>query len=316
MNFVDRTNHNQLAEQARQRASIVADKYIPAVEIGPTHNQPPEPIVVTAPAALLVNGEEFPAVTAASSDDAVKAYADAVMVNQPAIAAANDQMPLLKAFIADNPVIQTAEEAQKAAAWIEGTRKTLAAMEDERKPKVDPLNAALGGINEAYRTVRQPLEAMLNVLRKRWNTWDAAERERREAEARRAQEAADEAARQAQVLIDQANDAIAAADVGACEDVGTAVIDAQSAIATANKLDRIAGRAERATNVRVASTLGGKALASRRQRVIVIDDPCAAIKAIGLTDKIREAIQQSAKAFEEATGELPAGTHEDFTRSI
>jgi hypothetical protein len=274
--MLDRTDHNKLA---RQHAASVADRYIPATDraVAPSDNLPPE---------------------------------------NPAIASATDAAALLKTFIADNPVIQTAEEAQQAATWIESTRKTLAAMEDERKPQVEPLNAALSRINGMYRLAREPLEAMLTVLRTRWNKWDAAERAKREAIAAEAQRVADEAAARAQALIDQANDAIAAADVGACEDVGTAVVDAHQAMREANKLDRAAGRADKATHVRVASTLGGKALASRRKRVIVIDDVCAAIKAIGLTEKIALAIQQSAAAFEEVHGELPAGTRETFERSI
>lgn len=305
---LDRTDHNRLAAQtdARLRASIIADRYIPAVDrqVAPTDNNPPAEL------------DEAAIIVADADADVIGRYADVAMAKNPAIEGALAQVPLLKAFIADNPVIQTAEEAQKAAQWIEGTRKTLAAMEDERKPKVEPLNSALASINEAYRTVRQPLEAMLDVVRKRWNVWDKAERARREAEAERIRLAAEEAARQAQALIDQANQAIENAEEGECADVGSAIEEAQAAMATANKLDRQAGRAERATSVRVASSLGGKAIASRRRRVIAIDDPCAAIKAIGLTEKIIIAIRQSAEAFEEAYGELPAGTHETWERSI
>ena len=266
-------------------------------------NRPPEPIEDTA-------------VETAPSPAAIKTYAAAVMAANPAIESAIAGGRLLKAFIADNPVVATGAEAQQVAAWIESTRKTLAAMEDERKPKVGPLNAALERINEPYRLIRQPLEDLLKIVCARWNKWDADERRRRDEEARRARQQAEEAAQEAQALIDAANDAIAAADVGACEDVGTAVVDAQQALRAAGKLERAAGRAERAVNVRVASAHGGRALASRRKRVIVIDDPCAAIKAIGLTEKIIVAIQQSAAAFEEIHGELPAGTRETFERSI
>jgi hypothetical protein len=294
--MLDRTNQRF----AKEHAARVADKYIPAVDRSVTgaDNLPPE------------------RVETAADETAIKAYAAAATANNPAIANALEASPLVKAFIADNPVIQTGDEAQKAATWIESIRKTLAAMEDERKPKVDPLNAALKSINEAYRTAREPLESMLGILRTRWNKWDAAERARRAAEAEQARQEAEEAARRAQALIDAANDAIAAADVGACEDVGTAVVEAQQAMREAGKLDRAAGRAERNTAVRVASTLGGKALASRSRRVIVIDDPCVAIKAIGLTEKIATAIRQSAEAFEEVHGELPAGTRATIERSI
>jgi hypothetical protein len=296
MTMLDHTDHAALA---RQHAARIADRYIPAADrpVTPSDNLPDEQDALTG-------------------DVAIAAYAGSAMAATPAIDGAKAQGTLLKAFIADNPVIQTAEEAQKAAAFIESTRKTLAAMEDERKPKVNPLNAALKSINEPYRIIREPLESLLKVLCTRWNKWDADERRRREAEAETARLAAEEATRAAQALIDHANDAIAAAEVGACEDVGTAVVDAEAAMREANKLERVAGRAERNTNVRVASTLGGKALASRSRRVIVIDDPCAAIKAIGLTEKIVTALRQSAEAFEEAYGELPAGTRATYERSI
>lgn len=294
--MLDRTDHNRLATEAAKRT---ADKYIPAVDrdVTRTDNAPPELI---------------------ADEAAVASYAATIMAKSPAIASANDASPLLKAFIADNPVIQTAQEAQKAAVWIESARKTLGALEDERKPKVSPLNAALKSINEPYRLVREPIEAMVGVLAKRWNKWDSDERARRAAEAERVRREAEEAAARAAALIDQANDAQARADVGECDvDVGSAITDAQAAIRDAKVLGRVAARADHAaSHVRVSSELGGKALSSRKRRIIVIDDPCAAIKVMGLTEKIAEAIQQSAKAFEEAFGELPAGTHEDFERSI
>ena len=323
MTLLDRTDHSRLAalQRARDAASATADRYIPR-----TDNRPPEPIeTVIVPATLRINDAgapeplevdgPFPQLDPAD-EAAIGTYAAAVMVDPAAIAAAKSQGALLKAFIADNPVIQTGAEAQKAAAFIEGTRRTIAAMEDERKPKVDPLNKALKSINEPYRIIREPLESLLKILCTRWNKWDADERKRREAEAMRAREEAEEAARQAQALIDAANEAITAADVGACEDAGTAVVDAETAIAAANKLDRAAGRAERATNVKVASQLGGRALASRSRRVIVIDDPCAVIKAVGMTEGIATAIRAAVLAYEETAHELPPGVHETRERSI
>jgi hypothetical protein len=289
---------------AKQRAAAIADRYIPATDRGvtTTDNQPPEPI---------------------ADETAIKAYAEANMAFNPAIDAAVEQTKLVRDYIAGNPVIQTAEEAQTAGTWIESTRRTIAALEDERKPKVEPLNAALNRINGAYKPVREQLEGtpkskgLLGIIVDRANAWADAERRRREAIAAEAKREAEAAAARAQALIDQANDAIAAAEVGACEDVGTAVIDAQAAIKEANKLDRTANRADRETAIRLASSLGGRTLAPRRSPpIIVIDDPVAAIKAIGLTEKITLAIQQSAKAFKEAHGELPAGTRETFTSSF
>jgi len=299
--MLDRTDHNLLA--AKRAAAEIADKYIPATDrqVERTDNAPPEPI---------------------ANEAAVTAYATARMVKNPALESAKEALPLLKAYIADNPVFQNAEDLQKAGAWIEAARKTLGAMDDERKPKVAPLNAAAKIINDPYREVREEIEGtkqspgLLSILVARWNAGEAAERRRREAVAEAARLEAEEAARVAQELIDRANDAIAGAEVGECADVGTAVIDAKMAMHDANVLDRTANRAEKATHVRVASTLGGKALAPRRRPIIVIDDAFAAIEAMGVTEAIATAIQQSAKAFREAHGELPAGTHADFDRSI
>jgi hypothetical protein len=296
----DRTDHNRLSAEATRQ---LADKYIPAAgrQVTTVDNQPPEPI---------------------GNEAAVKSYATALMVSTPAITSAEQSLPLLSAFIADNPVFQNAEDLQKGGVWIESARKTLAALEDERKPKVEPLNAALAIINEPYRRVRQEIEGtkqakgLLEILVDRWNAGEKAERKRREAIAEAARLEAEEAARVAQALIDQANDAIAAADVGACEDVGNAVIDAKAAIRDANLLDRTANRAEKETHVRVASQLGGRALAPRRTSIIVIDDLAAAIEAIGPVENILIAVRQSAKAFKEANGKLPKGCREDYTRSI
>jgi len=296
----DRTDHNRLSQEATRR---LADKYIPAAgrDVTRTDNLPPEPVV---------------------NEAAVKSYAAALMVSTPAIMSARDSLPLLKAFIADNPVFQNAADLQSGGVWIESARKTLAALEDERKPKVEPLNAALAIINEPYRLIKQEIEGtkqakgLLEILVDRWNKGEKAERQRREAIAEQARLAAEEAARIAQALIDQANDAIAAADVGACEDVGGAVIDAKTAIRDANLLDRTANRAEKEIHVRIASQLGGRALAPRERSIIVIDDLAAAIEAIGPVENILTAVRQSAKAFKEANGKLPKGCREDYTRSI
>jgi hypothetical protein len=293
--MLDKTDHAKLARDAAAR---LADKYIPAAgrEVERTDNLPPEPV---------------------ADEAAVASYAAILMARTPAITSARDASPLLKAFITDNPVIQTAEEAQAAYARIEATRRTLTAMEDERKPKVGPLNAALKSINDPYRIIREPLESLLKILVNRYNKWDDDERKRREAIAAEARRVAEEAAAAAQLLIDQANDAIAAADVGACEDVGTAVVDAEEAMHTANILDRTARRTEKAAaHVRVASELGGHAGTSRRKPIIVIHDLAAAIEAIGPVENILIAVRQAAKAFKEANGKMPKGCREDYTRSI
>jgi hypothetical protein len=302
--MLDRTNHAKLAAEAALR---LADKYIPREDQNPRevigNNNPPEPV---------------------ADEAAVKSYATMLMVTTPAITSALDALPLLRAFIAENPVFQNAEELQKGGTWIESARRTLAALEDERKPKVQPLNVAAEIINKPYRDIRQEIEGtketkgLLEILVDRWNVGEAAEHQRREDAAAEATRIAEAAAAAAQALIDQANDGIARAEVGECDvDVGGMVIDAKASIHDANVLNRTAQRAIKNTRVRVASKLGGRALGPRERRVIVIDDPCAAIKAMGgLSEEATKALQSMAAAFEDAYGTLPAGTREDFVRSI
>jgi hypothetical protein len=287
MTLVDRTNHNRLAELAQQRASAIADRYIPAADrqVEPSDN---------APRGGTNEPGDVPG----------------------AIAAATEQAVLLKVFIADSPVIQTAQEAQAAATWIESTRKTLAAMEDERKPLVEPHVAEQKRINGAYRVVREPLEELLNIVRARWNKWDTAERMKREAAAERARLEFQEANERAQAAVLAAEDAIAGAEVGECADVGSAVVEAQEAVRDANKLGRVAGRAERETAVRVASTLGGRAQTSHAFKVFTVIDIHAAINAMGPTPKILEAVISSARDFYAAHEEPPAGVTVTKERSI
>jgi hypothetical protein len=296
----DRTDHNRLSAEATRR---LADKYIPATDrqVERTDNNPPEPV---------------------ADEAAIKSYAVALMVKTPAITSAEEALPLLSAFIADNPVFQNAEDLQKGGVWIESARKTLAALEDERKPKVQPLNDALAIINEPYRRVKQEIEGtkqakgLLEILVDRWNAGEKAERKRREAIAEAARVEAENAARVAQALIDQANDAIAAADVGACEDVGGAVIDAKAAIRDANILERTAHRAEKETHVRVASQLGGRALAPRSEWALTIDDPGELIAAMGLSERTADSLRTDARAYFRATGEWPNGLTAIKDRSI
>ena len=70
------------------------------------------------------------------------------------------------------------------------------------------------------------------------------------------------------------------------------------------------------TRVRIGSIMGNRALSMRTVEVLVVEDACKAIKAIGLTDKIRDAILSSAKDFRKAYDELPDGVISTQERSL
>jgi hypothetical protein len=234
----------------------------------------------------------------------------------PSIEAAKDAADQLGEFLRETPVIENFDQCKQGDAWIERVRIALASLEDERKPKADPLYAQWKAINEPYRLISQPLEKLYDVLKKRVSTFKNEIERQRAAEANRLRREAEERERIAREAERKEQDAIACADVGECTDVGGAIEEADEAFRDFSKAERQAATAERNVPVRVASIVGGKSLSMRTRRVLQIDDACAAIKAMGVTEKIAIAIRQSAAAFEDAYGELPAGITETFERGM
>jgi hypothetical protein len=156
----------------------------------------------------------------------------------------------------------------------------------------------------------------LKLLRARLTKYATDVEAARIAEANRLRaeaEAVEAAAREAERL---EQDAVACADVGELTDVGAAIQNADEAFKQFGKADRQAAVAERAVPVRLGSVMGKPALSMRTKRVLVVNDAAAAVVAMGCTDKIKLAIVQSAKDFEEAHGELPAGVTETYERSM
>lgn len=222
----------------------------------------------------------------------------------------------LSKFAEDNPVIETFEQAKTAGGFIERTRIALNAMEDERKPLVEPLNKELEAINSRYRVVKQPLEKLYELIKARVTKFNNAVETKRKADAellRKQTEAAEQAARDAEA---REKEAIEGADVGECTDVGGAIAEADGAFADYQRAGRTLAIAERNIPMRIPSAMGGKTLSMRTYEVLVIDDPAAAIVAMGLTDGIKEAIIKDAKKFRDALGELPDGVRSTQERKL
>lgn len=232
------------------------------------------------------------------------------------IASAKEAMTELSSWLKEHPVIQTPTEAKDGGAYVERTRIAIAELETERTGKVAPLNKELGEINGSFRAVRDPLERALKELKGRLTKYAAdleaariaeAERLRREAEAK------ERAAREAEA---REREAIDDAAQGVESDVGGAIAEADQSFGDYRKADKAAAIAERNVPVRIGSVMGGRSLTMRTTRKLVVADAAAAIKVIGLTDEIADAITRAAKKFEDAFGELPAGVVETFERSM
>lgn len=238
--------------------------------------------------------------------------------NQPPgpIEQARESLNELGTWMLENPVIQSATDAKNGGGYVERTRLTLAELEAERTVKVGPLNKELSAINSAYRTVREPLEGALKELRRRLTKYASDLEAERAKEALRLREEAEakEAAARAAEAAEQ--NAIACADVGECTDVAGAIAEADAKFSEFKKADHAAAVAARDVPARIGSVMGGRSLAMRTTRKLVVDDAAKAVTAIGLTDKLRTAIVQCAKDFEQAHGELPAGVSETWERTM
>jgi hypothetical protein len=223
------------------------------------------------------------------------------------IESARDCYRLLAAFLADTPVIENPGDAKKAANFVEQARRTIGTMEDERKLLVGPLNEEVKEINDRYRTPRDCIEKILDELKRRLTAFAAAEEAKRQREAEAAREAAEEAERAAREAEAIESDAKAMADVGVCDvNVAAAIAQADRAFDGFKRADRAAVRAEASIPVRLNGGYG-RAVSMRKTETLILDDACAAIAAIGLTDTIRDAILSAARAYRKLNGSLPAG---------
>lgn len=229
---------------------------------------------------------------------------------------ARDATRELSGFLTEHPVIQDHAAAKLGGGYVERTRIALKSMEDERVELVAPHNQALDAINTPRRLVRDPLERILKELRKRLTAFAQAEEDKRAAaaeEARRTAEAAEKAAREAEA---REQEAIANAAQGEMTTVGEAIAEADAAFDEFQRADRTAARAERSVPVRIGSVMGGRTLSMRTTEVLVVEDAVKAITALGVTDKIRDAILSSARDFRKAFDELPAGVASTYDRSM
>jgi hypothetical protein len=230
---------------------------------------------------------------------------------------AKEALAELNNYLKEAPVIQTPKEAKEAGGWLERSRIAIKELEDERTDKVGPLNTKLKSINDLYRAVRDPLEKVTTELRRRLTAYTNAEEAKRRAEADRLRQEAEAAAEEARKAAAAADDAVASVDVGEIGvDAGGAIADADAAIRQAGIAERAALRAQRESTVRIASVMGNRALAPRTVEVLTVTDAVAAIKEMGMTAKITDAILSSARDYRKEFGELPAGIGSESKRSV
>lgn len=248
--------------------------------------------------------------------------------NQPpgAIELAGPAIEVLRAFLADNPVIGNEDEARKAKAILDRTIAALKGIDDERKSKVDPLNAQVKEVNTSYHKwhnagIKSGIwDKLLAELRSRMTAFARAEEVRRIAAAEAARKAAEEAERKAREAEVREREAAEDAALGVCTDIAAATQEADDAFAQFKRASREAQRAERDSHVRIGGGFG-RVSTLRNKEILTVTAWKAAIEEMAddegrIPGNIADAILIAARAHRKAFDRLPAGISQSFDRSL
>lgn len=310
MTMLDQTDHNRLAElaNARLRAPQIADRYILR-----TDNRPPEPV------ADLDQLERDAILAEAAGPDDDELIRQVPVDPDRELKGAREAYGELNVFMIDNPVIQTPAAAKLLADFVIRSRIALQQLDKERVGKVKPFNDKVDEINAEYnKKTKNPFKLLYDLACKRLDEYRKTEEKKRQVAAALIAAAAAEAARLAEAAKVAVVEAVDDAAQGAETDVGSMIVQAEAAMADARKLARQSTIADRDAVVRIPSSMG-RTVAARTYKDLLVADLDAAILAIrsmGLTEALEEAICTEARKFKATWGELPEGVTENSERRI
>ncbi len=223
------------------------------------------------------------------------------------IETAEETTSAISSWMAENPVIESEEQAKEAKLFLDRGKLAIEDMEDERDKLVRPLNETVKAINDKYRPVREGLDGLVQNLWTRIRHYLRLEEQRKQAialeEARRADELR-QAAEKALQAKEEAEEAAKVGELGV--DLAPIAKAAQEAVQVAKVAERTAARAERETAVKVS---GGftRAIGLRSKEEYIVTNAVKAIEVLGATDEIKAAIVKAARAYRKLHNQLPAG---------
>lgn len=222
----------------------------------------------------------------------------------------------LSAWMAEHPAIQTEEEAREAKVFIDRGKLCLKDLDDERDGKVRPLNEKVKEINGHYRPHKDSLSTVLDLLGERLSSFLKEEKRKREEAAREAARIAEEAERKAREAERVEQDAIGSASSGELGiDIAAHVAEANNAFREYEKAIHQAAIAEKETHVKISGGFS-RAIGLKKKESLRVIDPYKAIRTVGLTEDIKEAIIKSARAYRKLNGELPPGVKSEINEGI
>lgn len=239
------------------------------------------------------------------------------------IDAARDTMAALSDWMKDRPVIETPEDAAGAKLMLDRAKACAGDLEAERVKLVTPLNDQLMEINGTYKPIhntdaKKPgmLDRVVIELKARLSVFIKAEEAKRAAEAERLRleaEQAEKLAREAEAKEREAIENAKAGELGV--DVTQVVVEADSRFSEFKKADRAASRAEKAADVKIGGGWG-RAASLRTKETLILDDPFEAISAMGVSEKLEEAILSAARDYRVKHEKLPSGVSSKTERKL
>lgn len=222
----------------------------------------------------------------------------------------------LNAWLMENPVIQTEQQAKEGKLLVDRVKISLDEVEKERDGLVRPLNSQVRGINERYKNAVAPVSKIKEALIGRLSDYALAlERERLRVaeETRLAAEKAEAAAREAERLEKEAKENAAAGELGVSIADATTLADA--AFSEYQKASREAARAQRDTKVKVTGGFS-RAIGLKEKETLVLEDVSLVLSFMEITPDITEAVLKAARAYRKIHGELPPGISATFERTL
>lgn len=216
----------------------------------------------------------------------------------------------LAKFLSDNPVFQSHATAKEAKLFLDRTKAVAKDLADAEKAESAPIYEEWRAAKNKYAPAVETLDRITRELKARIQNFLDAEETIRRAEAVEAIRLAQKAIIAAQAAAEIGREAQENAAQGEFTDVGAAMQAADEAEDAAIRAVRAAAVSERdADNVRLAGGFG-RSVSVRTVKKPVVEDWLAAIKAMGLTDGVRDAIITSARAWKKIHGTFPAGIGE------
>lgn len=213
----------------------------------------------------------------------------------------------LSAWLSESPVIENTDQAKEAKVFIDRGSLCVRDLEDERFSKVGPLNDQVKKINDYYKGPRELLKTVVEELKYRLTKFLAIEEAKRKAIAQAAREAAQDAERRAREAEQVEQERLGSADSGELGiDVAAHVVEADRAFADYEKAERQAAIAEKESHVKVTGGFS-RALSLKSVETPLVEDAYKAIKAMGVTPYISEAIIKSARLYKKQHGAYPPG---------